>query len=87
MSKDRKLEARIYRLGVRNQELNKRNRGLEKIKTEAQKVVDAFERVRKTQDDLLGHGIAEACENWDAATLDTGQFDLTGLMLALENDK
>ena len=43
MSKDRKLEAQIYRLRVRNQELNKKVRELEKTNAEAMKEIAELE--------------------------------------------
>ena len=71
----------VDELGAENKNLEVENERLRKIETEAQKIVDAFRYIEQKQFELLGHGLEEACENWDESTNEI--IDFSGLMQAL----
>jgi len=59
---------------------------LKKIEIEAQKLVDNFRIMEQKQFELLGHGLKQACENWDEATSFGELVDFSRLMQALERE-
>lgn len=81
--RDGKLEARNESIVVGNVPYY-RDDIADQLAEALAEVDDWFNNLKHKQNELLGHGLQQACDNWDAATKDVEIFDMGVVQAAIE---